>query len=56
MSPYQSKAQMRWAFATHQPFAKDWAQKTKSIKRLPQHAEESQREKNLREFGKRKGR
>lgn len=33
--PFKSKAQMRWAYATHQPFAKKWAHKTRSIKKLP---------------------
>jgi len=26
--PFASKAQQRFAFATHQPWAKEWAQKT----------------------------
>lgn len=26
--PFKSKAQQRWAFATRQPFAKDWARMT----------------------------
>lgn len=26
--PFVSKAQERWAFATHQPFAKNWAAMT----------------------------
>jgi hypothetical protein len=32
--PFQSKAQQRWAFATKQPFAKEWAGMTDE-KRLP---------------------
>lgn len=27
--PFRSKAQEKWAFATHQPFAKKWAKMTK---------------------------
>lgn len=26
--PYKSKQQQKWAFATDQPFAKEWAHKT----------------------------
>ena len=26
--PFQSRAQQRWAFATKQPFAEEWAQMT----------------------------
>jgi hypothetical protein len=33
--PFQSKAQMRWAFATRQPFAKEWADMTDETK-LPE--------------------
>lgn len=36
--PFRSKAQQRWAFATHQPFAQKWADQTKAgggFKRLP---------------------
>lgn len=36
--PFRSKAQMRWAFATKQKFAKGWARKTANPKRLPAHA------------------
>lgn len=32
--PFQSKAQQRWAFSTHQKFAKEWAQMTNE-KSLP---------------------
>ncbi len=35
--PYVSKAQMRWAFATKQSFAKEWADKTKDPSKLPEH-------------------
>lgn len=42
--PFKSKAQMRWAFATHQPFAKEWALKTKNAKNLPEHDAESAKE------------
>jgi hypothetical protein len=34
--PFQSKAQQRWAFATEQPFAEEWASKTKRLTRLPE--------------------
>jgi len=34
--PFVSKAQQRFAFATHQPWAKEWADKT-TFKNLPQH-------------------
>ena len=30
--PFVSKAQQRWAFATKQPFAKDWAAMTDESK------------------------
>ncbi len=30
-----SKAQLRWAFATHKPFARKWARRAKG-KRLPE--------------------
>lgn len=33
--PFKSEQQMKWAFATHQPFAKEWAAKTKNTKTLP---------------------
>lgn len=40
--PFRSKAQQRWAFATHQPFAKEWADMTKAqpggIRGLPERA------------------
>jgi hypothetical protein len=32
--PFKSKQQERWAFATHQAFAKDWARQT-DYKSLP---------------------
>ncbi len=32
--PFKSKAQEKWAFATKQPFAKEWADKTNQ-KSLP---------------------
>jgi hypothetical protein len=32
--PFQSKKQQRWAFATGQPWAKEWADKT-DFKKLP---------------------
>lgn len=36
--PFQSKRQMRWAFATRQPFARRWARATRAPKRLPERA------------------
>ena len=35
MSPFLSKSQRKWAFATHQPWAKEWESKTKN-KKLPE--------------------
>lgn len=35
MSPFRSKAQARWMYATHPEMAKEWAQATPSIKALP---------------------
>lgn len=34
--PFKSKAQERWAFATNQTFAKEWADKTPNFARLPE--------------------
>ncbi|AEG14708.1 hypothetical protein Desku_1121 [Desulfofundulus kuznetsovii DSM 6115] len=34
--PFKSKRQWRWAFATKQPWAREWAEKTKSFKALPE--------------------
>jgi hypothetical protein len=31
--PFKSKAQQRWAFATKQPFAEEWAAMTKAARR-----------------------
>lgn len=39
--PFVSKAQQRFAFATDQPWAKEWAHKTKSFERLPEHVHHS---------------
>ena len=33
--PFRSKAQQRWAFANHKPWARRWAHETRSIKSLP---------------------
>jgi hypothetical protein len=33
--PYKSKSQMRWAFATKQPWAARWAKHTPNMKNLP---------------------
>ena len=33
--PFKSKSQEKWAFANKKPWAKEWADKTKSIKALP---------------------
>jgi hypothetical protein len=35
--PFVSKAQQRFAFGTGQPWAKEWAAKTRSFERLPEH-------------------
>lgn len=37
MSPFRSKAQARYLFAKEPEVAKEFAAKTKSIKKLPQH-------------------
>jgi len=34
--PFKSKAQAKWMFANKPEMAKEWAAKTKSIKRLPE--------------------
>lgn len=36
--PFQSKSQMRFMFAKHPEIAQEFADKTKSIKELPEHA------------------
>lgn len=36
MSPFVSREQEKWAFATHQPWAKEWAAHTPNIKKLPE--------------------
>jgi len=38
--PFASKAQQRFAFGTHQPWAKEWADKT-NFQNLPQHVGKS---------------
>jgi len=38
--PFKSKAQMRFMFAKHPKKAKEWADKTKDIKDLPEHVKE----------------
>lgn len=35
--PFKSKAQQRWMFLKHPDMAKEWADKTKNIKDLPEH-------------------
>jgi hypothetical protein len=35
--PFKSKAQQRYLFATHPQIAKEFADKTKNIGRLPEH-------------------
>lgn len=42
--PFKSKQQEKWAFATKQPFAKDWAKQTDQ-KSLPEHVEKPKFEK-----------
>jgi hypothetical protein len=34
--PFKSKAQARYMFSQHPQMAKEWAEKTKSIKALPE--------------------
>lgn len=36
--PFVSKAQQRYAFATKQPWAKEFAKATPNMKGLPEHA------------------
>lgn len=50
--PFKSKKQEQWAFATHQPFAKKWADMT-SQKSLPNKV--SQKKKDKRGFQNLKG-
>jgi hypothetical protein len=40
--PFKSKAQQRFAFGTHQPWAKEWADKT-DFKSLPARAGKKKR-------------
>lgn len=35
--PFQSKAQARFMFAKHPQMAKEWTEKTKNIKELPEY-------------------
>lgn len=37
MSPFESKAQARYMFAVKPELAKEFAEKTKSMKKLPEH-------------------
>jgi len=39
--PFVSQDQAKWAFATKQPFAKEFAAKTKSISALPKKVKPS---------------
>ncbi len=43
--PFKSKVQQKWAFATHQPFAKDWAAVTNE-KALPERKGKMAKKKN----------
>lgn len=36
--PFKSKQQAKFMFATHPKIAKEWAKKTKSIKKLPKYS------------------
>ena len=36
MSPFRSKKQQKFAFATGQPWAKEWADETKDFSKLPE--------------------
>ena len=38
--PFKSKTQARWMFANKPKMAKEWADKTKSIKALPKRVKE----------------
>ena len=37
MSPFASKAQMRYLYSQHPAMAKEWAGKTENMKALPEH-------------------
>ena len=41
--PFESKAQARYMFSLHPKIAKEFADKTKSMAALPEHAKESQK-------------
>lgn len=43
MSPFVSKAQAKFMFVHHPKLAKEFAEKTKSIKALPEHVAKKKR-------------
>lgn len=42
--PFKSKAQARYMFAVHPDIAKEFAEKTASIKKLPERARKKKKE------------
>jgi hypothetical protein len=42
--PFQSKAQVGWMFANKPAMAKEWADKTPDMKRLPARADDAKRQ------------
>lgn len=43
--PFKSKQQSKWAFATDQPFAKEWAKKT-DYSKIPKKASKKSQSEN----------
>jgi hypothetical protein len=41
MPPFKSKAQARYLYATHPEIAKEFAEHTSSIKKLPEHVKKT---------------
>jgi hypothetical protein len=41
--PFKSKAQARYMYAKHPKLAKEFSEKTKSIKALPEHVKKSKK-------------
>jgi hypothetical protein len=45
MSPFKSKAQMGYMYANHPDLAREFAEKTVNMKKLPEHVEKKKKEK-----------
>lgn len=41
--PFKSEAQMKYMFANHPKMAKEWASKTKNIKKLPKKSKKGKK-------------